>query len=202
MDENERLEKLLRQANEIYLEIGRFIVTYEHLMKWVRDGIYFSPARAVGSDDHVTEQAQTYARLAKCTPENVLDEFLELASKCAVATPEGMKLVRELVGATKALNEERNAAVHNTWMVGYASTEDPDFSTVSGFRHARKKGGVKFEATHKTAAEFASLTERAKELIRQCKAASVCASMGKPFEAHLKFDDEGKVVTHSGTFPA
>ena len=195
MDEEERREKVERQSNAIYLEIGRFIVTFERLMRSVHDAIHFIPARVVSSKDHVAEQAQTFARLAKRPVEAVFEEFFESASRAAVATPKGVDLLREVVGQCNALKKDRNDAVHNTWMVGYAAPGDTDFSKVTGFRHAREKGGVKFQSMETTAEDFALLTERAKRLKQQVEIILCCAALGDTYESHLRHDESGQIVT-------
>lgn len=200
MDENERQEKLKQQTDDIYREIGRFVVTFEHLMEEVRRATWFITEATGGVTESQREQAEAFAHYAKLTVPDLLKTFQGVAGKCRVATPEGMELVSRVVNACEQLNNDRVTTVHSTWMIGWATEDAQDFSVATGFKHGRTKAQPAFQTTEVTASHFWALTDRTKELIRECRAIESCAMMGRPYTAHLKTDDHGNLTTYGATF--
>lgn len=200
MDEKARQDKLKEQTDEIYREIGRFVVMFEHLMEEVRRATWFITEATDGVKNPRAEQAEAFARYARLTVPGLLEAFQKAAGKCPVATAEGMALVPKVVSACDDLNKERITTVHSTWMIGWATEDAQDFSVASGFKLGRTKAQPDFQRNEVTASHFSDLTDRTKELIRQCRAIESCATMGRRYTAHLTTDVHGNVTTCGATF--
>ena len=64
-----------------------------------------------------------------------------------------------------ALVDERNKIVHGLWMIGWARSDDPDFSKISGhIGRPSKREGMSFQELPMSAEEIVQLVERARKL--------------------------------------
>jgi hypothetical protein len=64
----------------------------------------------------------------------------------------------------RALIETRNRVVHGTWLIGWASSEQEDFSEISGVYRKLTKRGLEQRDMPRSVAELRTLSAEAKDL--------------------------------------
>lgn len=142
------------QTADLYRAIGEFVVNFEHLM-------YASKNKAnllcgFGND--------TALLLEPYSSRQTIDLIGSLIQQRSTEiTSEDKDLLKNLVSDLRAVNTERNKAVHSTWFIGWCSDEDTDFSQANGIKYASSLNNK----TYKINAElFDNLTRRCKQLYK------------------------------------
>ena len=160
-----RQELHARQTAEQYEQIGRFVVEFERICAAIRLGIVFALQR-----DGLRNQS-----LAQVLINNKFMSALPLRdAHDAIMTETGARddpiqkeVLDQASGEFHDLINVRNEIVHGHWMIGWASTDDPDFSEIGGSKgNPSKKKGMQYTRLPKSVEEISDLVERASSVGR------------------------------------
>lgn len=153
MDEAQRLKKHKEQTDDIYRSIGQFCVRFELFIHQVGVGIQMILSQKGG----LSNQQLSQIIIAEQTAQPLISILQSMVATVCNLSSDEEKICKALFKRMKILIENRNIIVHSTWFVGWASSEDTDFSKVSGTKAARTATGIQHKAQKFTAEDFDKL---------------------------------------------
>lgn len=192
MDPNQRNAKHEAQTAQLYEAIGKCAVKFEHICFNLRQGI-----TALLGEHGLNNQRLSQVLLADLTAYPLKSILQSLIAEIATLPPPDKAICDKIFARVQNLIEQRNDIVHRTWFVGWASSEDTDFSIVSGHKWSRGKQGanpkqVEYECTDFDA--FANECDIAAELVNRLWTSIL---IGHPLSGNFKINDEGRVACPS-----
>ena len=139
MDEKRRA-LWTKQTDDLYRAIGRFVVSFEHVCHAMSMSVSLVLQHA-----GLRNQQLGLAVLADLTADPLRKIFLSAFAEIYEADPQSLNIVRDLSSRVQNLIQVRNANLHSTWFVGWASEQDEDFSRTHGVRIRNTKMGPRPE---------------------------------------------------------
>jgi len=130
-----REDKWQRQTKAQYEALGRFVAAFESLVDKIRSAITY----AVGVGGHLASRISIITHHDVMSAKPLFDVLratvMHRLRTDAPALPEEEKkiiaeLLKDFASRYKTLTETRNALLHGTWYIGWASSEATDFSEV------------------------------------------------------------------------
>ena len=144
-----REAKLREQANELYRAIGRFVVKFELMRYNLELGILFLLDQA-----GLRNQRAAHILLSGQTAEPLKTWLFSLIGELKKPDEKEANLLKKVGERIQKLTEIRNDVVHSTWFIGWASTEQTDFSEAPGFKLHKSKKGAEYKQFRYKAADF------------------------------------------------
>jgi hypothetical protein len=139
----DRQAKYETQTAQLYAGLGEFVAQFEQLIFAMR---YILPMAFGGGRETNGLIAPAYAELTADPLRRVFGSTMAIAiDQSALSAEEkavGHTVLRSITKRIQTLTEKRNEIVHGTWFIGWASAEQSDFSTASGFKPKNTKEGV------------------------------------------------------------
>lgn len=137
MGPNQRNIKFEVQTAQLYEVIGKCAVKFELISFYLRQGITI-----LLGEHGLKNQRLSQVLLADLTAYPLKSILQSLITEIATLPPRDKTICDKIFAKVQNLIEQRNAIVHGTWFVGWASTEDTDFSIASGHKWSRGKRGA------------------------------------------------------------
>lgn len=154
VEEKEREEKYTSQTNELFCEIGRFSVRFEHVCFALRQGITFLLHKG-----GLRNQQLAHIVLAELTAAPLKSILQAMIAEVADLDETDRLISNKIFIRVQNLIEKRNDVIHSTWFVGWASSEDSEFSQADGHKLSRGKAGAGVKGFKFTAQDFMALSE-------------------------------------------
>ena len=163
MDGKARQKLFKRQTTEQYAEIGRFVVEFERAGSMLRFGILAALHRD-GQRSQRLGQILTDNKFMTAAP--LIEAYEAIMTEIGARKDPIQKEVLDQVSSEfRNLMEERNRLVHGNWAIGYASSDDVDFSKMGGLKgKPSKKKGMDFEQLPIDVKEISELADRSESL--------------------------------------
>lgn len=139
------------QVKDLYAAIGKACVDFEHLCHSLRVTILHM-LQAHG----LSNQRVSQVMMADLTAQPLLSIYQALIAETLKLTEGEQRICDKLCSQIKSLIERRNDIVHATWFVGWAGSEDKDFSKTNGHRWKRGKAGSMLKGENLEAEDFLS----------------------------------------------
>ncbi|MCM3903661.1 MAG: hypothetical protein ND866_18325 [Pyrinomonadaceae bacterium] len=177
MQEKERQEKYKAQTEELYAAIGRFAVKFEHVCHAMADTIFWCL-----HFDGLRKEGMANAVLAGLTADPLRKMFGAVLAEARENNEQDKKTIEGVLKRVQKLTESRNNVIHRTWFVGWASSQQEDFSSVSGWKFENTKKGSEFRPLKYSVAEFNELSAEADELTNAIGRIKGCLIQGKRYE--------------------
>lgn len=153
-----RQETYEKQTAQLYAGLGEFVAQFEQMIFAMR---YVLPMAFGGGRDLTALIAPAYAELTADPLRRVFGATMAIAIDQSQLPPEekavGYKVLKGIVKRVQTLTEKRNEIVHGTWFIGWASSDQTDFSKASGFKPKNTKDGVSHKNISRTRADFDDL---------------------------------------------
>ena len=149
MDTAERKAKYDSQTGQLYEAIGRCAVKFEHVCFSMHQGITL-----LLSVNGLQNQRLSQVLLADLTAYPLKSILQALIAEIVSLPPPDKSICDKIFIRIQKLIERRNDIVHSTWFVGWASSEDTDFSMVNGHKWARGKQGADLKQATYASADF------------------------------------------------
>lgn len=151
--------KLKKQTEEIYIEYGKFIVMFEHMVETLRSCIInvFMFNQDV-ERDYIEILLNGF---------RIKDYTAKINAIYCLIYPDdeqGKLLVKNLLKKINDLNEQRNKVVHGLWYIGFCGHEDADFSEATLIDRKLKKGALYQSHENHTAEKLKILFKEAAKL--------------------------------------
>lgn len=153
MDQELR-EKHTRQTNEIYQEIGRFAVNFEHVSLAMQFGM-----RALLQQSGLQNQQLANIMLADQTAYPLKTMLQAMVAEACNLDQSDRLIANKIFKRVVDLIETRNNVIHSTWFVGWAGAEDTDFSEVDGHKLSKGKDGASVKGFDYKASDFRRLSD-------------------------------------------
>jgi hypothetical protein len=197
MEPEERAEKFTVQTQALYSAIGRFAVQFEHLVHCMQRTVLFALQRA-----GLKDQSLAHALLAGQTADPTRQMFQAVvATVFAPTTDQDVRILRDINRRVADLVATRNDVLHRTWMVGWASPTDTDFSVASSIKFKNTKAGAEFVPREHSAEDFDHLSEEAIQLNKIISRLSGCVVASLRPDANFILASNGTVELPPGTDP-
>jgi len=187
LNDEERRAKYEKETAELYAAIGRFAVQFEHVCHAMTETV-----QAILHAAGLKNQRLGWAVLAGLTAEPLRAIFGATLAEVR-KDADDLKIIGKLLSNVQELTSQRNDMIHRTWFVGWATVENPDFSTVGGIKYVNTKAGTDFRTLEYTCADFDALSQRAEELTGIIRVVSALIGMGKPLVGRFSVDPHGAV---------
>jgi len=162
--ENEtREEKYQRQTSESFALIGRFVQSFEQMVHRTRIGSVMLLSKSPTHQQLLNRVFHSEALSAvplwdifRNLVTAIVTEFMpKLSDDERTAT---LQILRQMDGEYKELAKRRNQLVHGTWLIGWASAQDTDFSHMGVVKMKWKATGELQSSPLKDADELKSIT--------------------------------------------
>lgn len=189
MEDDERRTKRSEQSFALHAAIGRFVVEFEQMCFAMSNAILFALHNA-----GLRDQQLGNAMLAGLTASPLREMALSVFAHVYRDDDASAKIVRELAARTQMLTNTRNEIIHSTWFIGWASSEDTDFSRASGMKRKNTKAGPVASSLSHSVTEFDRETENAKELAVLYNQLLGCLLSGTPPTKYFNRDGQGGLL--------
>lgn len=187
MDQELR-EKQARQTNEIYQEIGRFAVNFEHVSFAMQFGI-----RTLLQKSGLKNQQLANIMLADQTayPLKTMLQVM-VVEACNLDKPD-LLIANKIFKRVSDLIETRNNVIHSTWFVGWSGVEDTDFSEVDGHKLSKNKGGASVKGFAYKATDFRRLSDECELVTKMLNRLCATATFGRKLSNNFVVGDDDSV---------
>ena len=187
--DKQRKKKRSTQTSELYANIGKSIVEFEHLCRAMQSAITFILQRQGLQNQHVTNilLAGLTASPLQSLLESLIGELVELNDN-------EKKIVKNIFSRIQKIIERRNNIAHSTWFIGYGSRATEDFSETSGFKLHKNKQGSKSKIFNYKAADFLDFSKEAKKLSGLIGKLDGCINLEFSIENHFEINEAGNVI--------
>lgn len=187
MDQELR-EKHNRQTNEIYQEIGRFAVNFEHVSFAMQSGI-----RTLLQQFGLQNQQLANIMLADQTayPLKTMLQAM-VAEACNLDEPDRL-IANKIFKRVGELIETRNNVIHSTWFVGWAGAADTDFSEVDGHKLSKNKDGASVKGFDYKASDFRDLSDECELVTKMVNRLWATVAFGGKLSKNFVVDGDGSV---------
>jgi hypothetical protein len=149
-------EKLIKQQEEQYLSIGKFVVKFEHLNLALKNKLEFF----VGNSEElkILVEPQSF-RISV----DFLKKIIAWRTKHWPKEHPDIKLYNNLITDLNNLNNERNSVIHTTWFIGWRNDKTTDMTDFVGFKYSTT---TNFKSKKLSAKEIDKLTQKCEILYR------------------------------------
>lgn len=127
--------KLKKQTEEIYIEYGKFVVMFEHMVESLRGCI-----RDLLCFEHGISEKYVQILIKDFKIRDLTNKISALHGLVYPDEIESKELVAKLFDKVNKLNEKRNKVVHGLWSIGFCSSNDSDFSRATRSTSKFNKG--------------------------------------------------------------
>lgn len=174
------------QVRALHEAIGRFVVEFEQACHAMQVCITFILDKAGLHDQRLSQIV-----LAGMTSEPLRALFESLVGQQVVLNDAERKMVKNITTRFKKLTEERNDVIHATWFIGWGGSSTDDFSTASGHKLHKNKGGSSIKSFTFKVEDFALLTQEANSLKEILQRINGCFSFDMSVEKNFVFLESG-----------
>lgn len=157
MSPEERQQRHDEQTKEIYAGLGEFVASFELMVFW---GLR-TPLIQLWSNNSRELQQLVQPAVADLTADPILKIYQATYSTAIQQSrlipeekAEGERILVDVCKDVRELIQTRNEIIHGTWFIGWASSEDTDFSVASGVKPTNTKNGVEHRKISRTRADF------------------------------------------------
>lgn len=163
-DNETREEKYQRQTTESFALLGRFVQSFEQMVHWTRTGSVMLLSQSPMHQQLVNRVLHSEALSAvplwnifRDLLTAIVTEFMpSLAADERTAT---LQILSQMAGEYQELSKRRNQLLHGTWYIGWASSEDTDFTDINVFKMKWKGATGELQSSPlKDADELRSIT--------------------------------------------
>ena len=154
MDSKDREVKYKEQTDSLFTSIGKFTVKFEHISHALQMGIIF-----LLHQGGLTKQPLAKVILAGLTARPLQSIFQAMIPELIDLDDQDKRIVNAILNRTVDIIEKRNEVIHSTWLVGWASQEQTDFSVVDGYKYSRGKIGASVKSFKYKASDFDELSK-------------------------------------------
>jgi hypothetical protein len=196
MDEKERAALYDQQTTALYAGLGRFVATFELLVDTMRTRLLL-----LWNGDSIYQQRLIRPVLSELTAYPIVGVFsatMAEAIKLYVKDEADKKLASNILGnistRLQKMVEIRNEMVHGTWLIGFASEQQTDFSEAKGFKPKNTKNGVEHRDITKTKADFDLLVDDCRMLTALVNRIVGVVQMERPVASNFVWDEKSKRV--------
>lgn len=188
MNESERRERRKNDTDELYREIGEFVVKFEHVGHAIQTGIIFLLDGAGLHNQNVTQ-----ILLAGLTAEPLRTLFESLVAETQQLNTNEQVIVKDALNRFQKLTQNRNDIVHSIWFIGWGNEQSTDFTDASGIKFHKDMKGAKVKSFKRKAADFAKLSEEAESLVEIFRQLHGCFVGGFRVEKNFVISTDGHV---------
>lgn len=158
MNETSRQKKLIQQSDDLYREIGRFVVQFEHMCFELRAGITFTLQKF-----GLKNQQLAHILTSELTAEPLRTLLQSLLSEIEEFDDSDRKIFKAIFKKAQDLIKSRNDIIHGTWFIGWASEDQTDFRIANGHKLQRKASGLAVKELNYSPKDFMALSEECAE---------------------------------------
>ena len=189
MNEEERLKIRDAQINELYANIGEFVVKFEHVCHAMQTAIIF-----IMHGQGLKNQQVAHIFLAGYTADPLRTLFESLIGELTNLNYKEKKIIKNILSRIQKLTEHRNDVVHSTWYIGWGNEQTQDFSEAPGHKLHKNKKGAALKAFKYKSDEFSALVEESEKLSALVMRLHGCMVCKLSIEKNFKINDAGNVV--------
>ena len=187
--EQRRKAKYARQTNEIYREIGRFTVKFEHISFAMQMGIQQILGRS-----GLANQQLAHIILAEQTAYPLKSMLQAMIAETGNLDKTDLIIADKIFKQLGVLIEKRNNIIHSTWFVGWASEEDTNFSEVDSRKLSRGKTGAGIKKFDYTASDFTLLSDECEVITKMINRLWAIVSFGSKVSDNFVIGPDSKVA--------
>ena len=192
MTSKEDLEQKRRsQTNELYCEIGRFIVCFELINFTIQHSITM-----IIDCFGLKKQSITYCLIAGYTARQLIDLFVSLINEIYELSAKDRLIFDHICSRFIKLIEKRNEIIHSTWFIGWGNETTEDYSEASAFRNHKSKKGADLQSFRRKAEDFKSLSTEAESLRMLFMGLETCILLPIPFSKYFSLE-KGQIITNN-----
>ncbi len=192
MDEQERQACYKSETDDLYRAVGRFVVHFEHLCHAMSFAVLFA-----FDTNGLRTQKLGQAVLADLTADPLRKIFLAVYAELT-KDKEDHRILTALNARIQKLIEHRNNVVHRTWMIGWASSTDTDFSKAGSHKTINTMNGPQERPLDYEVADFEKLTAESETLKQFVFLALSCTLDKEPLKGCFTFDAAGNLKSVNG----
>jgi len=193
METSDRKEKYDSQTGQLYEAIGKCAVKFEHVCFAMHQGITL-----LLGQHGLNNQRLARVLLADLTAYPLKSILQAMIAEIVSLPPTDKSICDKIFIRVQKLIERRNDIIHSTWFVGWASSEDTDFSTVSGHKWARGKQGADIKSAIYTSEDFEAFAIECDTVAALINRLWVCIMDSRQLERNFVIDSAGTVACPGG----
>jgi hypothetical protein len=146
-------------ADEVFCELGRFFVKFEHVIRWMGTAVTFILQR-----NGLRNQQLAHILLAEQTAYPIKSMLQAMVVEVAQLNAEEVTIINSIFKRVQDLIDQRNMLVHSFTVVGQADGK-ADFAA-DGYKLSRGRSGAGVKAFSMTATELRNLSTECIEVER------------------------------------
>lgn len=188
MSPEERQQRHDEQTKELYAGLGEFVACFELLVFW---GLRLQLIN-LWSGNSRDLQKLVQPAVADLTADPILKIYqatystaIQQSGLSQEEKVEGEKILADVCKDVRDLIKTRNEIVHGTWHIGWASSEDTDFSVAGGVKPTNTKSGVEHRNISRTRAGFDKHIDECRRLRDLLMRVGVVVQMERPFSTNF-----------------
>lgn len=158
-DTKRKSDKLKKQVEEIYIEYGKFIVMFEHMVEVLRKCIFEYLAF-----NHRLNEQHAHVLIKNYNVPQYIENIEALFNLIFPDEIESQKLVKKLLNKVTELNNKRVKVVHGLHFIGFANDTMTDFSEVRTLLRTKKSNNFRQSVKIFSAKELKILFKEAAKL--------------------------------------
>jgi len=189
MDEKKRNEIRDIQTNELYANIGEFVVKFEHVCHAMQTTITF-----IMQGEGLRNQQVAHIVLAGYTADPLRTLLESLIGEVITLNDNEIKIIKNIFARIQKLTAVRNDIVHSTWFIGWGNETTQDFSEAPGYKLHKNKQGIATKSFKYQAEDFAAYILEANKMSALVMRLFGCITGNFSIEKNFKFDEAGMVV--------
>lgn len=188
MSPEERQQRYDEQTKELYAGLGEFVVSFELLVFW---GLRLQLIHLWSGNSRGLQQLVQPA-LADLTADPILKIYqatystaIQQSSLSPEEKAEGDKILADVCKNVRDLIKTRNEIVHGTWFIGWAGSEDTDFSVAGGVKPTNTKNGVEHRSISRNRGDFDKHIDECRRLKDLLMRLGSVVQTGRPFSTNF-----------------
>lgn len=193
MEPSDSKENYDSQTGQLYKAIGKCAVKFEHVCFAMHQAI-----TVLLGHHGLQNQRLAQVLLADLTAYPLKSILQAMIAEIASLPPTDKSICDKILVRVQKLIERRNDIIHSTWFVGWASSEDTDFSTVSGHKWSRGKQGADFKSATFTSDDFEAFAIECDIVAALIFRLWVCIMDNSQLEKSFVIDTAGNVACPGG----
>jgi hypothetical protein len=193
MENSDRKEKYDSQTGHLYESIGRCAVKFEHVCFAMHQGITL-----LLGQHGLQSQRLAQVLLADSTAYPLKSILQAMIAEIVSLPPNDKSICDKIFARVQKLIQRRNDIIHSTWFVGWASSEDTDFSAASGHKWTRGKQGADIKSATYTSADFEAFAIECDIVAGLIRHLWGCIIYDRQLEKNFVMDAQGNVACPGG----
>ena len=188
MSPEERQKRYDEQTKDLYAGLGEFVASFELLIFW---GLRRELISLWSGNSRELQQLVQPA-VADLTADPILKIYqatystaIQQSGLSSEEKSEGEKILAAVCKDVREIIKTRNEIVHGTWFIGWASSEDTDFSIADGIKPTNTKGGVEHRSISRTRADFDKHIDECRRLKDLLMRIGGVVQMQRPFSTNF-----------------